>query len=283
MARNRIIKKEFYTDQKIIELEIPERLLFIGMTNFSDDTGIHINSAKMLKCEIFPADDIKVSYIEKALNRMVNLGLIDFNEDGSLIKIKNWDLHQKINRPYPSKYKFTKGINEHSMNDHGTLLEQSSPNNNKNNNNKKNKKKKNNTNFECFWSLYTRKIAKPKCESKFDSLLKTYSLEDLMEGTERWVDYWKKAGTDIQYIPHPHTFLNEERFMDIPDEIENQTEVSFNFDSTGNFYVGYCGNPKCQKSGFYRKEELTQDSKCCRNKVLPRRNMDQIQDINAKA
>ena len=279
MARNRIIKKEFYTDQKIIELEIPERLLFIGMTNFSDDTGIHINSPKMLKCEIFPADDMKAAYIEKALDKMANLGLIDFNEDGSLIKIKNWSLHQKINRPYPSKYEFVEGLNEHSVNTHGTISEQSSPNNNKKN--KKKEKKNNNTNFECFWSLYIRKIGKPKCETKFDALLQTYSLEDIIEGTEKWVDYWKKSGTDMQYVPHPYTFLSQERFMDVPDTIENQTNVTFNLDTTGNFYVGFCG--KCHNSGFYRKEELTEDSKCCRDKVLPKRNMDQIQDINAKA
>ena len=84
MARNRMIKKEFYTDQKIIELEIYERLLFIGMTNFSDDTGIHINSAKMLKAEIFPADDIKVRAIEESLLKMANLELIEFNENKSL-------------------------------------------------------------------------------------------------------------------------------------------------------------------------------------------------------
>ena len=40
MARNRIIKKEAYCDNKLIELEIPQRFMFIGMTNFADDEGI---------------------------------------------------------------------------------------------------------------------------------------------------------------------------------------------------------------------------------------------------
>ena len=49
MARNRIIKKEAYCDNKLIELEITQRFMFIGMTNFADDEGIHLNNAKVLK------------------------------------------------------------------------------------------------------------------------------------------------------------------------------------------------------------------------------------------
>ena len=144
MARNRIIKKEAYCDNKLIELEITQRFMFIGMTNFADDEGIHLNNAKVLKAEIFPADDIKVSYIEKSLLKMADLGLIVFNEDRSLFRISNFLLHQKINRPYPSKYEFVEGFSEHSVNTHGTISEDSSPTNNK----KENKNKKKNNNIE---------------------------------------------------------------------------------------------------------------------------------------
>ena len=129
--RNRILKKEFWCDEKIIELTPVERLLFLGMTNFSDDTGIQIYSAKGLKAKIFPVDSISVGVIENGLSKMEQLGLIEFGNDNTLIRITNWDLHQKINRPYPSKYEFVEGFNEHSMNGVGILREDSSPKNNK--------------------------------------------------------------------------------------------------------------------------------------------------------
>ena len=276
MARNRIIKKEFYTDQKIIELEIPERLLFIGMTNFSDDTGIHINSAKMLKCEIFPADDIKVSYIEKALLKMANLGLIDFNEDGSLIKIKNWSVHQKINRPYPSKYEFVEGFNEHSMNGVGTINEQSYPNKNKNN--KKNKNKKKNNNIEEKKQKFTN-------QTLAEGLKHTPMIDPRI--CDEFIDYWtepNKTKTKMKFEMQETFDISRRLKRWINNDFSNNSNGEssmFQLDSTGNSYVGYCA--KCCKSGFYRKDELNHDSKCCNDKVLPRRNMDQIQDINAKA
>ena len=279
MARNRIIKKEAYCDNKLIELEIPQRFMFIGMTNFADDEGIHLNNPKVLKAEIFPADDIKVSYIENALLKMANLGLIQFNEDRSLYRIKNWKLHQKINRPYPSKYDFVEEIHKHSLNTQGMVCEDSSPNNKNKKKNKKKNNNKENTNFLVWYELYPRKIGKPKALDKFESISNDYELEDIIEGTKRWCNYWKNAHTEKQFIPHPTTFLSQERFMDMPDELEK--DVEYNLDTTGNFYIGYCA--KCDKSNFYKKEELSQDSKCCRDKILPSREINEIQDINAEA
>ena len=285
MARNRIIKKEFYTDQKMIELDIVERLLFIGMTNFADDTGIHINSAKMLKAEILPADEISIDYIEEALSNMHKLGLIEYNEDRSLFRITNFLIHQKINRPYPSKYEFVEESETDSMNVHGTFNECSSPNKNnnkkKNNKNKKKKKDNENSDFLVWWEMYPRKIGKPKAQAKFEEMVTIYSLREVIEGTILWKDYWKNAHTETKYIPHPTTFLNQHRFMDYPDELESQIEVEYRLDTTGKFYIGYCA--KCQKSNFYRKEELRQDSRCCKDKILPQRDAIEIQDVNAKA
>ena len=277
MARNRIIKKEFYTDQKIIELEIPERLLFIGMTNFSDDTGIHINSAKMLKCEIFPADDIKVAYIEKALLKMADLGLIDFNEDRSLIRIKNWSVHQKINRPYPSKYEFVEGFNEHSMNTHGTINEQSSPN--KNNNKKENKKKKKNNNIEEKKQKFTN-------QTLAEGLKHTPMIEPRI--CDEFIDYWtepNKTKTKMKFEMQETFDISRRLKRWINNDFSsNKTEKhskSWKKDSTGKFIVGYCA---CGKSDFYEPFNInSQDTKCCGSKILCNRIMEKIQDVNAEA
>ena len=277
--RNRILKKEFWCDEKIIELTPVERLLFLGMTNFSDDTGIQIYSAKGLKAKIFPADSISVGVIENGLSKMSKLGLIEFGNDNTLIRITNWDLHQKINRPYPSKYTFIDEGNSDSRNIHGIVCDDSLAKNKKNNKNKNKNNNKENTDFLVWYEFYPRKIGKPKALLKFESIIGVHSLEDIIEGTKKWCNYWKNSHTETKFIPHPATFLSQERFMDTPEELES--EVEYRLDTTGRFYIGFCA--KCEISAFYRKEELKQDSKCCKDKILPSRDLNEIQDINAEA
>ncbi len=276
--RNRILKKEFWCDEKIIELTPVERLLFLGMTNFADDTGIQIYSAKGLKAKVFPADSISVGVIENGLTKMSKLGLIEFGNDNTLIRITNWDLHQKINRPYPSKYTFVEENNDDSMNVQGMVYEHSRPNNkNKKKNNNKNNNKEN-TNFLVWYELYPRKTAKPKALARFEIIIKDHSLEDIIEGTKKWCDYWKNSHTEKQFIPYPATFLNQEQFNDEPDKL--QIEMEYRLDPTGH-YIGYCS--QCKVSSFYNKEEIKQDSRCCKSKILPSRDINAIQDINAEA
>ena len=57
--------------------------------------------------------------------------------------------------------------------------------------------------------------------------------------------------------------------------------MEFRLDTTGNFFIGYCAG--CNKSSFYRKEELKRDSHCCGKTVTPERDMIKIQEVNAKA
>ena len=116
MARKRMIDPGYWSDDKIIELEPIQRLLFIGMWNFADDEGVVKNSPKQLKAQIFPADVITGEEMTLWIDKLHDLGLILYNKDKTLIKIKGWSDYQKINRPQPSKYKFVKG-------NHGTISE----------------------------------------------------------------------------------------------------------------------------------------------------------------
>ena len=43
-----MIDPKFWTDDKIMDLEPLARLLFIGIWNFADDNGIHLNNSKVL-------------------------------------------------------------------------------------------------------------------------------------------------------------------------------------------------------------------------------------------
>tara|TARA_Y100000593_G_scaffold15043_1_gene29100 strand:- start:9547 stop:10404 length:858 start_codon:yes stop_codon:yes gene_type:complete len=106
MARKRMIDPKFWTDDKIMDLDPLTRLLFIGIWNFADDAGVHLNNSKVLKAEIFPCDDISIDEVQKMKDQLNDLGMIKISEDRKLFKIRNWTIYQKINRPQPSKYKF---------------------------------------------------------------------------------------------------------------------------------------------------------------------------------
>ena len=115
MARKRMIDPKFWTDDKVIELKRDSRLLFIGMWNFSNDLGLHINNDKVLKAEIYPADeDITMQEIKLMKKELIEFGLIVIGKckitNTSLIKITNWNLYQKISKPQPSKYDFDSGM-----------------------------------------------------------------------------------------------------------------------------------------------------------------------------
>lgn len=61
MPKIRGVRPEYWTDEDIVELSIPARLLFIGMWNFACDNGHLDDKPKQLKMRILPADDVDVN------------------------------------------------------------------------------------------------------------------------------------------------------------------------------------------------------------------------------
>ena len=106
MARNRMIKPDFWADEKIGMLSLSARLLFIGMWNFADDTGVCRANNLYLRNNIFPYDDISLTEIANGLIELVKNEQIFLGEYNSeqFIFIKNFAKHQKINRPSSQRY-----------------------------------------------------------------------------------------------------------------------------------------------------------------------------------
>lgn len=67
--------------------------------------------------------------------------------------------------------------------------------------------------FLEFWENYPRKIGKPKAEKTFKQL-KEADIPLVLEGLARYNRYWLEKGTELQYIPHPVTWLNQQRWLD---------------------------------------------------------------------
>jgi uncharacterized phage protein (TIGR02220 family) len=118
MARNRMIRPEFWEDSKIAKLRYPARLLFIAMWNFADDEGFLSSDPEWLKIKCFPYDKINVMEFMEELEKAERIEL-----KNDIIKIKNFLKYQIINRPRKSD--LSKQFSEHSVSTHGVFTEHS--------------------------------------------------------------------------------------------------------------------------------------------------------------
>jgi hypothetical protein len=77
--------------------------------------------------------------------------------------------------------------------------------------------------FEDFWSLYKRKIDKGRAEKAFNRL-DTEEKILAIEGAKKWARYWEADKTEMQYIPHPTTWLNNKRWQVEPPAIQTKNK-----------------------------------------------------------
>lgn len=102
MARSRILKPEFWSDEKVALLPREARLTFVGLWTCSDDYGVIKGHPAWLKAQIFPYDaDLTLTQFQQWLADLERIGVIDpFSADGeSFFYIRNFNEHQKVDRP----------------------------------------------------------------------------------------------------------------------------------------------------------------------------------------
>ena len=103
MARIRTIKPEFWTDERVGECSPTARLLFVATWNFADDEGGIERSAKQLKAQAFPYDQIDC---EPLIQELLEAGLlVEYQADGKkYLHIKGFSDHQKIEKKARPRY-----------------------------------------------------------------------------------------------------------------------------------------------------------------------------------
>ena len=227
MARYRRIKPEYWSDDKVIELTHSARLFFIGLWNFADDTGVHKNNPRQLKAEIFPADDISINDVQDILRLLYEQSLIVYNEDQSLLRIKGFLNHQKIDRPQPSKYVFVEGqpgqFVEQSLNEQRTIVNTTKLNKDKTVKINKDGQKLQKA-FDQLWIIYPKKQKKARCSRVFKALSKT-NREACIRGVRRYIKYWELNGTSISHVPLLSSFINDARWDDELDMSKSQDSL----------------------------------------------------------
>lgn len=101
MARSRMIKPEFWSDEKMATISRDARLTYIGMWNLSDDYGVVKGNPMWLKNNIYPYEEISQEVFRGWLNELMRLKRIvpfEVNSEGFYL-IRNFLKHQTINRP----------------------------------------------------------------------------------------------------------------------------------------------------------------------------------------
>jgi hypothetical protein len=101
MARTRMIKPEFWDDEKLATVSRDARLLFVGLWSNSDDYGVVKGHPAWLKNRIFPYDEIPLDIFEGWLSELAAIRVIvPFLHNGErYCHIRNFRRHQTINRP----------------------------------------------------------------------------------------------------------------------------------------------------------------------------------------
>jgi hypothetical protein len=93
-----MIKPEMWTDAKLGDCSMEARLLFVASLNFADDNGNMDRSAKQLKAQCFPFDNLDV---EALVQELLSAGRwVEYEVSGTrYLHIKNFLKHQRIDRP----------------------------------------------------------------------------------------------------------------------------------------------------------------------------------------
>ena len=95
MPKIRGVKPDYWTDEDIVELSIPARLLFIGLWNHACDNGHLQDKPKQIKMRVLPGDDVSVADLlrELATKKRIQRG-------AGWITVPNLGQHQKIDVRY---------------------------------------------------------------------------------------------------------------------------------------------------------------------------------------
>jgi len=208
--RARNIKPGFFINEEVGSLTMTARVLFIGLWCAADKNGFIEYRPQKIKASIFPYDSLNLI---KFLEEISQKGLItiwcDKDKHCHFIEIPSFDKHQ---RPHPNeKQSELKEIVEqaddliklHEIKCNYRLI----------------LGKRNvdiiipdtDDGFDKFWSRMVKKLDKAKCKTAWKYIAKK-NHDKIHKALDIIIPVWDKK--EKQYIPHPLTWLNGERWND---------------------------------------------------------------------
>ncbi|WP_342387199.1 helix-turn-helix domain-containing protein [Salinicoccus bachuensis] len=182
-----------------------EKILYAEITALSNKHG-YCYASNDYFANLFSVTDVTVSRRLKKLKSRGYISIV-YKRNGTVVT------NRKI---YPSTQTAT--AVDHSDNGplsggapavDGTVKENSITDNNITRNNITNKE---HAHFEDFYTLYSKKKARPKASKAFDRAIRNHEWDIIRAGTIAYLKSIKAE--DKRFQAYPATFLNEERFLD---------------------------------------------------------------------
>lgn len=104
MPRIRTIIPEFWEDERFTNVSLPAWLLYIGMKNFADDSGIIVSNETIIKSKVFPArEDIRKQQVSGWLQELIeNSILVPFQYEDKGYYVMDFS-SERIDKPQKSK------------------------------------------------------------------------------------------------------------------------------------------------------------------------------------
>jgi hypothetical protein len=226
-----MISKSISVSRKLAKAEVFTALAFTWLIAHCDDGGNMAGDPETVKMLVLPGRPETIKDVERALKEMTTLGLIDpYKVKGEeYIHIVNWEDHQtlRLDRATWEYPEYPKA--ELSGNQVATTRKPTVANLAAEGKVSKGKVREGKvmgtviTGFDEFWSLYPRKTAKKTAQRSWakispDEELRKRIMEAL--GNHCKLEQWTKD--EGRFIPHPATWLNNERW---DDELKGKPKV----------------------------------------------------------
>lgn len=95
MPKIRGVKPDYWTDEDIVGLSIPARLLFIGLWSYACDNGHLQDKSKQIKMRVLPGDDVNVAALLRELESANRIRRV-----AGWITVPNFAKHQKPDKRF---------------------------------------------------------------------------------------------------------------------------------------------------------------------------------------
>lgn len=283
MARTRNIKPGFFMNDKLAEIEPLGRILFAGLWTIADREGRLEDRPKKIKAAILPYDNCDINKLLQELHDKDFIVRYEI-EGEQYIAIPNWKKHQNphikepestipepestIPEPYKHNTSTIQKQDEHrtSPADSLNLIPESKhmpadavdtddhdekPNGAQSLTGKGQKtsaeKLGYTSEFEMFWLVYPRKIAKKRAFELWKRRTKKESPENLISAAENYAKECVRKGTELDYIKHPSTFLSDK--LDYQDYLPQEDKLPFEKQESRNKDEPYI-DPFLKEYGF---------------------------------
>lgn len=185
-----------FTDPAIGTLPPLNRLLYHGILNLSDNSGHVVADPRYLNSQVFPYDNLPAEEVIEMITTLIDLGKIHYITDGYFVlsdppASKETALFSIPAAPKPIKT--------------DPALD-----------------------FDTFWEYYPRRSGKGAARKAFlAQTSRGVTAAHIIQAASDYAENCKRIGKEAQFIPHPATWLNQERY---DDDVEQAPQVRSKMD-----------------------------------------------------